>query len=367
MKFMKFMKKIIFAAMMTMGLLSIWSCNKNEDILQKTENNILKEPLAVDEVPIPEIRNNRLYFNSQEAVNLFVGKLANCENISKYNTILKDKGFISYFQLSQMEKSDFDKVNIENKSFNDLPDDVLRTVLNVNQEIQIANVICRLESDFGFIYEEKDKALINNFKSDKPEFEDMIGYKERVLVFKINKKINTYNTENIQKIWIAGYGWHANWSDPVLYSTSPKRQVIGHQWQTNLLFYQNVGVATYNEEWKKTGWWLFASWGWTRSPAELLTLTLNGKATVVYPQHTMPITYNHTKEERNTSEVIHHFLPPFFQVSFSNGRLTLPILGITLPFGVGSPNQAPISANVDELITSHSANRTYYTKNLKWW
>lgn len=181
---------------------------RKKQIMKKKSDKIITKSASAQSAALPEIRNNRLYFPNQESLENFTNSLKELENHDEINARLKNTGFISYYYYENASDEEQNSIPVENREFNDMPDDILKTILNVNQEVQIDNVICRLQNEYGFIFEEKDRNLVREFSNLRPQFDgDEIGYKEQIIAFKLNVKENSESDIMHKSVSLGGYGW----------------------------------------------------------------------------------------------------------------------------------------------------------------
>jgi len=264
-------------------------------------------------------------------------------------------------------------INVENKEINFMPDDMLKSILNVNQEVQIDNVICRLQHDYGFVFEEKERNLVTEFSNSKPDMkEDVIGYKNQIIVFKINVKEDVYSNASAienssvaakhKSVSVGGFGWK---TQNAVNNYQKNLRLRSHHWSTNVLFYKSAGVATYSEIYAKRSCWIFFScWDWRPFNRDQVNLTLKGdlEFKIFAPNFTSTSiqSFSMFKESFNTNSV-NHFFEFQWQVGFTfnpnagGAPVTkIPLLNIKLPFGVtGIKN--PYSINVLNTSTKHNS------------
>ncbi|MFY8069178.1 MAG: hypothetical protein ACOVMG_03690 [Flavobacterium sp.] len=350
-------------------LFSITGCNKDE-ILNTQSKLTTKSAVASSEISLPEIRNNRLYFASVEALQEFTNSLNQFQDYDALNQRLKNAGFISYYYFQNTTEEEQKSIVVENKEFNDMPDDKLKTILNVNQEIQIDNVICRLQNDYGFIFEEKNRALVSEFSALKPSFEEVTSYKDEVIAFKINVKENVDDGIMRKSVSIGGYGWKTQ--NSINEYVRDVYRVRGHHWATNVFFYKSFGVATYHEKRILSGWWIFKSWSWKPWNAEDVKLKLKGSATFrgynaqgnQVTQSNIP--YNLSYNIHQGNKVVHDF-DTRWQVGVTVGGgagMSIPIVNYNIPFSI-SGVKTNFSLDLDWLDTDHQANYVN-APSLKW-
>ena len=352
------------------ALSSTFTGCKKDDVIETKSDKVITKSASAQSAPIPEIRNNRLYFPNQESLENFTNSLKELENHDEINARLKSAGFISYYYYENASDEEQNAIPVENREFNDMPDDILKTILNVNQEVQIDNVICRLQNEYGFIFEEKDRNLVSEFSNLRPQFDgDETGYKEQIIAFKLNVKENSESDIMHKSVSLGGYGWKTQ--NTINMYVSEHFRVRGHHWATNVFFYKSFGVATYHEKKIRTGF-IIKSWNWRPWNAENIKLRLYGDATFRGWDHKgntvtqTGITYSHLYNISNANKAVHTF-DTRWQVGVKFGGKagwTIPIVKFHIPFGItGVKTNFEIDLNV--LDTEHEANWKK-TNPLRW-
>lgn len=266
------MKRIFFGLFFAILLFN--SCKK--DVTGVSGPNQLHNSYMTTSSSLPSIKNDRVYFASQEDLNnyfLEYGKI----DLESFNELLVSKHFYSTYAIANMDADELSvlNINIENTNTEAIPDPYLALLLNRNQELQIGDKIYRFEQGYMYEYKENHFEDITLFKnSNISNINDTLPFvfSDNLRVFKLNNIDITKEYKTQSGVWISGWGWRQN-NVITKYDNNSKR-VTARQWQTNLYFYKGIGVTTISE--KKSGAI------WKSFNAE--KLTVNHKSQVKFPQ-----------------------------------------------------------------------------------
>ncbi|MCG8474900.1 MAG: hypothetical protein MI784_05415 [Cytophagales bacterium] len=224
------------------------SCNDElaEDATPETEKTsalALREEKTQDDVDLPRIVDDRLYFESFEAMNDFLK--AYLQLPPEYlDAKSRERGFISWHDVLEAEDEGTNiPRELNNRTDTQLEDPRFTRILNYNQEIKVDKLIYRVEDEFVFIYVDGYYDQVARFKAsgagENLEYDKPVLINSKLIVGKLRREISVESGR--LNVWVFGFGIRR--SNDYDNFTSKRRMKSTH-WATNVYFYKSAGMKT---------------------------------------------------------------------------------------------------------------------------
>lgn len=226
-------------------ILVLTSCTKDQILNNELPINGQGDNKSVIvQFTYPSIQDGRLYFDDFEDFEKFMNSFSKSDP-EAINDMHLAHNFICWDDLLQAEDENELASMSNNYTETNIQDPWLCKVLNLNQEIGIGEVVCRVEDDYCYIYMKGYFDEIAKFESSGHEIELNTGEV-------VSDKLAAFKPLKDEKVWAFGFGWQT--SPNYDYFNNDYRMFSQH-WATNVFFYKSAGMKTVMEKRKKKNKW----------------------------------------------------------------------------------------------------------------